>query len=93
MPADAMPAPRKYRRPRRPPPVTQDDAPTPKKWLITLIVLSLLLHAVVMLAFIFVGRHTPKWSELAREDKPPEVHLVLSPTPAADEAGFHPHRA
>ena len=43
-----------------------------------------------MLAFIFVGRHTPKWPELAKEDKPPEVHLVLSQPPPPMKPDFIP---
>ncbi len=78
-----MPAPRKYRRPRRPPSATRDDAPDLKAWFVAvLLILSLLLHVLVMLAIIYTGRHTPKWPEQAKEDKPPEVSLVLAPPPA-----------
>ena len=54
----------------------------PKWWLIALILFSLLAHVLVMLAFLLVGRHTPKWKELAENTPPPEVNLTLLPPPA-----------
>ena len=76
-----MPAPRKYRRPRRSL-SSLSEKPSSKRWLIALILFSLLAHALVMLAFIFVGRHTPKWKELAQNTPPPQVNLTLVPPPA-----------
>jgi hypothetical protein len=78
-----MPAPRKNRRPRRAPSDTKENAPRVKSWFVALVlILSLLLHVLVMLAFIYTGRHTPKWPEQPKEDKAPEVSLVLAPPPA-----------
>jgi hypothetical protein len=78
-----MPAPRKNRRPRRTSSAEGDHAPRAKSWFVTLVILlSLLLHLLVMIAFIYAGRHTPKWSEQAKEEKAPQVTLVLAPPPA-----------
>jgi hypothetical protein len=88
---EAMPALRKYRQPRQPKSATRDDAPKAKSWFVAiLLVLSLLLHFAVMLAFIFTSRHTPKWPEQAKEDKPPEVSLVLAPPPPQQKPDFIP---
>jgi hypothetical protein len=76
-----MPAPRKHRRPRRPLTIGHEEPSSPKAWLITLIICSLLLHVLVLLAIIFVGRHTPKWPELAKDTPPPEVTISLVPPP------------
>jgi hypothetical protein len=74
-----MPAPRKHRRPRRPLTVGREESSSPKAWLIALIICSLLLHVLVLLAIIFVGRHMPKAPELAKDTPPPEVTLSLVP--------------
>lgn len=77
-----MPAPRKHRRPRRPLKDAPEKPSSPKAWLIALIIFSLLIHVLVLMAFIFVGKHTPKWPELAKDTPPPEVTLSLVPPPA-----------
>jgi hypothetical protein len=77
-----MPAPRKYRRPRRPIKAAPEERAAPKWWLIALILFSLLLHVLVMLAIVLIGRHTPKWKELAQNTPPPAVTLTLQPLPA-----------
>ena len=77
-----MPAPRKYRRPRRSLTTVRAEPPAPKWWLIALILFSLLAHVLVMLAFIFIGLHTPKWKKLAQDAPPPQVVLTLQPPPA-----------
>jgi hypothetical protein len=69
----------------------EDDAPrTTSRYIAILLVLSLLLHALVMVAFIITSRHTPKWPEQAKEDKPPEVSLVLAEPPPAPKPEFMP---
>jgi hypothetical protein len=76
-----MPAPRKYRRPRRSL-SSLGENPSSKRWLTALILFSLLAHVLVMLAFILIGQHTPKWKELPKNAPPPEVNLTLVPPPA-----------
>jgi outer membrane biosynthesis protein TonB len=78
-----MPAPRKYRRPRGSLSTLRDEPTPPNWWLIALVLFSLLAHILVMLAFILIGRHTPKWKELAASAPPPEVSLTLQPPPPA----------
>jgi len=73
--------PRKHRRPRHERRLVQDLPGSPKGWLIAVIVLSLLAHVLIVLAFVVVGRHMPKWSEPVKIEKPPEVALVLAPPP------------
>jgi outer membrane biosynthesis protein TonB len=85
-----MPAPRKHRRPRRPLKEAPEKSSSPKAWLIALIIFSLLLHVAVLLAFIFIGRHTPKWPELAKDAPPPEVTLALAPPPPPQKPDFIP---
>lgn len=53
-----------------------------KGWLIALILFSLLIHVLVMLAIVFIGRHTPKWKAVAKSEPPPEVSLTLQQPPA-----------
>lgn len=73
--------PHKHRRPRHERGLTQKLPVSPRGWLIALIVVSLLIHALVVLAFVFVGRHMPSWSAPLAKEKPPEVTLVLAPPP------------
>lgn len=86
-----MPAPRKYRRPRRPLTTARDEWRPRKGWLISLILLSLLAHVLLVLAFVFIGRHTPKWQALAKSE-PPEVSLILQqpPLPPPQRQTFMP---
>jgi hypothetical protein len=76
-----MPAPRKNRRPRRPLSPAPAEPSAPKWWLIALILFSLLAHVLIVLAFVFIGRHTPKWKDLAKDAPPPEVTLTLAQPP------------
>jgi outer membrane biosynthesis protein TonB len=83
--------PRKHRRPRHAVALSREEQRAPKAWLIALILGSLFVHALLVLAIIFVGLHTPKWSEPVKTDKPPEVSIVLAPPPPpAQKPSFFP---
>ena len=86
-----MPAPRKYRRPRRSLSSLRAERPSPKWWLIALILFSLLAHVLLVVVLVFVGRHTPKWKEPAQNPPVPQVNLVLqAPPPPTQRPEFIP---
>lgn len=76
-------APRKHQRPRHSITLASVQPATRKRWLIALILFSLLVHALIVIAIVFVSRHTPKWEEPANPDQTPQVNLVLAPPPPA----------
>ena len=72
--------PRKHRLPRHSAKLLR-MGPSKKGWLIALILLSLLFHALIVLAFVFVGHRLPKFAKPTQPEKPPEVSLVLAQPP------------
>jgi len=78
---DDLGAPRKHRRPRHSITLVRVQPATRKRWLIGLILFSLLVHALIVIAIVFVSRHTPKWEGEAKPDETPQVNLVLAPPP------------
>jgi outer membrane biosynthesis protein TonB len=89
---EATGAPRKHRRPRHPITLASVEPATRKRWLIALILFSLLVHALIVIAIVFVNRHTQKWEPPANPDQAPQVNLVLAPppTPAPHQPEFIP---
>jgi hypothetical protein len=78
---EAIGAPRKHRRPRHAVTLAREEPTTGKRWLIALILFSLLMHALIVVAIVFISRHTPKWEQPLPQEKAPEVNLVLAPPP------------
>jgi hypothetical protein len=74
-------APRKHRSPRHAVNLARVEPASGKRWLIGLILFSLLVHALIVLAIVLINRHTPKWQPTVPDEKPPEVNLVLAPPP------------
>ncbi len=72
--------------------LARGEPATRKRWLIALILFSLLMHVLIVLAIVFINRHTPKWQPPTPDEKPPEVNLVLAPppTPAGHKPEFIP---
>ena len=77
----SMGAPRKHRRPRHAVALGRAEPVTGRRWLIGIILFSLLVHALIVLAIVFISRHTRAWQEPLPKEKPPEVNLVLAPPP------------